>query len=103
MDLINRKEFKHLLCIHNISINTNFHGQVKHVIVFMDEDASTYVWVTTTGGLQFEEGVFYNVIANYEEETKRLSRVRRLPDVPIRHISEQPDARDVLLGRASYK
>ena len=99
---------KDVICRHNLTINTGYHGSTVHVIVFFDpRDKETYIWKCTTSyGINWEEGETYSIIANYEGN-QQLSRVREvdydhgISDQDHGKKSEQDDTRknalDILL------
>ena len=74
-------ELRNVVCRHNVSVVTGYHGTVVHLIVFYDpKDHETYFWKCTSGGLDWEEGATYSITAQKEEGTPRISRVRILSD-----------------------
>lgn len=103
METINLKD---VVCRHNITINTGYHGSTVHCIVFMDpRDHETYIWKASgTAGLNWEEGETYSITAQYEGDC-RLSRVKlvshSISDQDHGKKSEQDDTRknalDILL------
>ena len=88
---------KNVICRHNIGIKTGYSGSTVHIIVFFDpRDKETYIWKCTSGGLSWEEGITYSILANYEGNC-RLSHVRLISyDRSVKGESEQekitPDA-----------
>lgn len=76
-----------------------------HVLIFIDKDANTYYW-TTSSSPSFEEGEICNIQAKCNRSRdNKLSWVKKIvtPHKDIGSVkSEQPDAEDVLLGLANY-
>ena len=93
---LNDAELKHDIAI------PGYMGKTTHVIIFQDEEANTYYWVTTSYPAEFIEGKIYNIKAKLDRTRgNRLSYVRIIkPDDNPK--SEQPDAEDVLLGLTNY-
>ena len=92
---------------HKISIPDYYSGKTTTVYIFIDKDANTYHWVTTSYQ-SFEEGKIYDI-----ECKCNRSRSNRLTHVKVKCSgstaavhSEQPaakpDAEDVLLGLKDY-
>lgn len=76
-----------------------------HVLIFIDKDANTYYW-TTSSFPSFEEGEICSIQAKCNRSrNNKLSWVKKIV-TPYKNIgsvkSEQPDAEDVLLGLANY-
>ena len=93
--------------LNNVKLNHDivvpgYRGKTTHVLIFQDNEANTYYWVTSSGPTLFEEGHIYNIKAKLGGN--RLSYVKIIdiikPDTKSK--SEQPDAEDILLGLASY-
>ena len=102
--------------VHNISIRTGFHGEVKHVVIFMDKKANTFAWVTGDAGLAFKEGELYDVVVRTTDDPRRVTHVKDITgkahsykevskaiDETPELKSEQPDAVDVIMGKANYR
>lgn len=87
-------ELKNVKCRHNITVNTNYHGNTVHVIIFFDpRDHETYYWKCTSGGLNWEEGVTYSILAQYHGN-QQLSHVKLISyDRSVKGESEQPDCK----------
>lgn len=90
---------KDVICRHNLPV-TGLYGKTVHVIVFFDpRDKETYIWKTSSCGLEYDEGKTYTIIAEYKGNCV-LSRVKDITDQEKE--SEQPDvskvnALDILL------
>lgn len=91
-----------LECVQNVPVRTQY--GVTNVVVFVDyEKRISYFWATSTSmGLGFKVNNHYNIKANLNSETNKLTHVEELPYESAKVKSEQPDAQDVLLGFADY-
>lgn len=108
MDVLNPSEeviLKDVEVKHTIAV-PGYAGRTTSIVVFMDSKANTYYWVTATYP-GFEEGEICDIKAKCDRTRRnRLSFVKKLftPHKDIGSVkSEQPDAKDVLLGLANYK
>lgn len=80
-------------------------GYRVRVLIFIDKDANTYYWATSSLP-SFKEGEICNIQAKCNRSrNNKLSWVKKIvtPHKDIGSVkSEQPDAEDVLLGLADY-
>ena len=104
MDVVNLIE---KLELHDVEVKhiipvPGYAGRTTSVIIFMDKNAETYYWVTTSFP-EFVEGRIYDITAKCDKTRgNRLSFVKKLKPSGDTAKSEQPDAEDVLLGIANY-
>lgn len=89
-------EVKHIIPV------PGYAGRTTSVIIFMNKNAETFYWVTTSFP-EFVEGRIYDITAKCDKiKGNRLSFVKKLKPLNNTAKSEQPDAEDVLLGIANY-
>lgn len=92
-------EVRHIITI------PGYAGHRVSVLIFIDKDANTYYW-TTSSFPSFKEGEICSIQAKCNRsKNNRLSWVKEIvtPHKDIGSVkSEQPDAEDVLLGLANY-
>lgn len=93
-------ELNDLECKHRIAI-PGYKGSGKFVIVFMDNKANTYFWVTGSPG-PFTDGDIYSIKAKLDKRYNRLSFVRTFTPSSESEQPDKPDAEDVLFGLAHY-
>lgn len=105
MDVLNVTEELTLYDVelrHKISI-PGYMGKTTHIMIFQDKEANTYYWVTASYSTKFCEGQVYNIKAELDRtKGNRLGFVRIIESSTAAVQSEQPDALDILLGKANY-
>ena len=85
-----------------------YRGEVVNVFIFMDKDANTYYWTTSSYQPFFEEGKTYDIECKCNRGSgNRLTHVKAKCSGSTKTVqSEQPaakpDAEDVLLGLKDY-
>lgn len=96
-------ELHRVKCVHNVPVRTQY--GVTQVVVFLDEaTGNVYAWKTSTSSaLGFVVNNYYSIRAKLNPDTNMLTFVEELfrEDSPAVE-SEQPDAVDVIFGRAKY-
>ena len=109
MDVLNVSEELTLYDVelrHKIPI-PGYRGKITTVYIFIDEDANTYHWATTSYQL-FEEGIIYDIECKCNRSRgNRLTHVKekcsgRTKVVQSEQPDTKPDAEDVLLGLKDY-
>ena len=99
VDIVEEIELKDVEVRHTICV-PGYAGRTTSIVVFMDKNAETYYWVTSTYP-GFSEGEVCNIKAKCDRTRRnRLSFVKKLKTKKSK--SEQPDAVDVLLGLVNY-
>lgn len=97
---LNDVEVRHKIVI------PDYKGKITTIYIFIDKEANTYHWVTTSYQSFFEEGKIYDIKCKCNRsKSNRLTYVKCL-DSTVAVQSEQPDvkpdAEDVLLGLKDY-
>ena len=91
---------------HKISI-TGYRGSTTNIVIFIDKNAETYYWITTSYQ-PFEEGKIYDIECKCNRgRGNRLTHVkekcsRSTAAVHSEQPAAKPDAEDVLLGLKDY-
>ena len=98
---LNDVEVRHIISV------PGFRGNSTNIFVFIDKNAETYYWVTTSYQ-PFEVGKIYDIACKCDRSrNNRLSYVKIIGTGSTKTVqSEQPaakpDAEDVLLGLKTY-
>lgn len=92
---------KDIECRHRIPMPDG-HGGRRYVMVFIDNKANTYYWITNSPML-FADGGIYNIKAKIDRQFNRLSYVKMiLDDIDPSEQPDKIDAEDIVLGLAHY-
>lgn len=99
---LNDVEVRHKIVI------PDYKGKITTIYIFIDKEANTYHWVTTSYQSFFEEGKIYDIKCKCNRsKSNRLTYVKAKCSGSTKTVqSEQPaakpDAEDVLLGLKDY-
>lgn len=96
---LNDVEVRHIISVSRYRDNTTY------IFIFIDKNAETYYWVTTSYQ-PFVEGQVYDIECKCNRgRGNRLTYVKRLDSkktVQSEQPATKPDAEDVLLGLKDY-
>ena len=98
---LNDVEVRHIISV------PGFRGNSTDIFVFIDKNAETYYWVTTSYQ-SFEVGKIYDIACKCDRSrNNRLSYVKIIgtgskKTVQSEQPAAKPDAEDVLLGLKDY-
>lgn len=110
MDVLNVSEELTLYDVelrHKIPV-PGYRGEVVNVFIFMDKDANTYHWTTSSYLPFFKEGKTYDIECKCNRGSgNRLTHVKLIgtgskKTVQSEQPAAKPDAEDVLLGLKDY-